>query len=363
MAGIYRHEVPLQGAIANSITGAAEAWAGLDRQSRVLYAAVAASILLHAVLLSVHFKFPNALRWQSANPQLDVILVNAKSRHRPGTADALAQANLEGGGETDQDRRAKTPLPVIEPRTPGRDLAQAQRRVRELEAQQRKLLAQARKSPERVAPEAEERAHADESTPRLDGRDLAQAQRRVRELEAQQRKLLAQARKSPERVAPEAEERAHADESTPRLDGRDLADLSLAAMRLQAQIDRQVDAYQKRPRKKFIGASAVEYRFAQYEEDWRQKVERIGTVNYPAAARGKLYGNLRMTVTLRPDGNVESIELDRSSGLKVLDDAAFRIVRMASPYASFPADIRRDTDLLVITRTWFFGRGDRIWTE
>ena len=313
MAEAYRHEVPLQGALANSMTEAAEAWAGLDRQSRVLYAAVAASILLHAVLLSVHFKFPNALRWQSANPQLDVILVNAKSRQRPATADALAQANLEGGGETDQDRRAKTPLPVIEPRAPGRDLAQAQRRVRELEAQQRNLLAQARKSPERVAPDAEQRAHADESSPQLSGRDLA--------------------------------------------------DLSLAAMRLQAQIDRQVDAYQKRPRKKFIGASAVEYRFAQYEEDWRQKVERIGTVNYPAAARGKLYGNLRITVTQRPDGNVESIELDRSSGLKVLDDAAYRIVRMASPYASFPPDIRRDTDLLVITRTWFFGRGDRIWTE
>jgi periplasmic protein TonB len=313
MAAIYRHEVPLQGAIANSMTGAAEAWAGLDRQSRVLYAAVAASILLHAALLSVHFTFPNALRWQSANPQLDVILVNAKSRHRPGTADALAQANLEGGGDTDQDRRAKTSLPVIEPRTPGRDLAQAQRRVRELEVQQRKLLAQARKSPERVALEVEQRSHADESAPQLTGRDLA--------------------------------------------------DLSLAAMRLQAQIDRQVDAYQKRPRKKFIGASAVEYRFAQYEEDWRQKVERIGTVNYPAAARGKLYGNLRMTVTLRPDGNVESIELDRPSGLKVLDDAAFRIVRMASPYASFPPNIRRDTDLLVITRTWFFGRGDRLWTE
>jgi len=107
----------------------------------------------------------------------------------------------------------------------------------------------------------------------------------------------------------------------------------------------------------------VEYRYAQYEEDWRQKVERVGTVNYPAAARGKFYGNLRMTVTLRPDGNVESIELDRSSGLKVLDDAAFRIVRMASPYAVFPPDIRRETDLLVITRTWFFGRGDKLWTE
>jgi periplasmic protein TonB len=313
MAAVYRHEVPLQGVLANRISGAAEAWAGLDRQSRVLYASVALSLSLHAVLLSIHFKFPDALRWQSANPTLDVILVNAKSRQRPGTVDALAQANLEGGGETDQDRRARTPLPVIEPKAPGRDLAQAQRRVRELEAQQRKLLAQSRKSRERVAPEAERRAPAE---------------------------------------APATE-----------LSGRDLADLSLAALRLQAQIDRQVDAYQKRPRKKFIGASAVEYRFAQYEEDWRQKVERIGTVNYPAAARGKLYGNLRMTVTLRPDGNVESIELDRSSGLKVLDDAAFRIVRMASPYATFPSDIRRDTDLLVITRTWFFGRGDRLWTE
>jgi protein TonB len=313
MAQVYRHEVPLQGVLAHRISGAAEAWAGLDRQSRVLYASVALSLLLHAVLLSIHFKFPNALRWQSANPTLDVILVNAKSRQRPASADALAQANLEGGGETDQARRARTPLPVIEPRAPGRDLAQTQRRVRELEAEQRKLLAQSHKSRERVAPESERRAPAE---------------------------------------APATE-----------LSGRDLADLSLAAMRLQAQIDRQVEAYQKRPRKKFIGASAVEYRFAQYEEDWRQKVERIGTVNYPAAARGKLYGNLRMTVILRPDGNVESIELDRSSGLKVLDDAAFRIVRMASPYASFPPDIRRDTDLLVITRTWFFGRGDRLWTE
>jgi protein TonB len=313
MAGVYRLEVPLQGAIATRMPGVAEYWAGLDRQSRVLTAAVGASLLLHAVLLSVHFKFPNELRWKSANQPLDVILVNAKSRQRPGKADALAQNNLDGGGETDQKRRAKTPLPVIDPRHPGRHLTQAQRRVQELETQQRKLLAQ------------------------------------TRQLRAQ--------------VAPEAERRAPSEQPTPQASGRDLADLSLAAMRLQAQIDRQVEDYQKRPRKKFLGASAVEYRYAQYEEDWRNKVERVGTVNYPAAARGKYYGNLRMTVTLRPDGNVESIELDRSSGLRVLDDAAFRIVRMASPYAAFPSDIRRETDLLVITRTWFFGRGDKLWTE
>jgi protein TonB len=134
-------------------------------------------------------------------------------------------------------------------------------------------------------------------------------------------------------------------------------------MRLQAQIARQIEEYQQRPRKKFIGANAAEYRFAQYEEDWRAKIERIGTNNYPAEARGKIYGNLRLTVTIRPDGSVESIELDRSSGLKVLDAAAHKIVRMATPFAAFPADIRRDTDLLVITRTWFFGQGDKIWTE
>jgi len=313
MAAEYRLEVPLQAVLAKSIPGAAEFWSGLDHRSRVLTASVAASLLLHAILLSVHFKFPKELRWNSSNQTLDVILVNAKSRQRPARVDALAQVDLDGGGDTDQDRRAKSNLPVIDPRTPGRNLAQTQRRMKALEAQQRKLLAQTHLS----------NAH----------------------LRAQ------------------AEPRDGADEAATRPGGRDLADLSLAAMRLQAQIDRQTEAYQKRPRKHFIGASAVEYRFAQYEEDWRQKVERVGTVNYPAAARGKHYGNLRMTVTLRADGNVDSIELDRSSGLKVLDDAAFRIVRMASPYALFPPQIRRDTDLLVITRTWFFGRGDKFWTE
>lgn len=293
--------------------GAAEFWSGLDQRSRVLYAAVAASLLLHAVLLSVHFKFPGELRWRSASQALDVILVNAHSVQRPARAQALAQANLDGGGDTDQARRAKTPLPVIDPRRPGKDLAQAERRVQQLEARQRQLLARSRQAAVAVPAGVERKAPSEEPTP-------ARA-------------------------------------------GRDAAELSLAAMRLQAEIAKNLDAYQKRPRKRFIGASAVEYRFAQYEEDWRRKVERVGTVNYPAAARGKLYGNLRMTVTLRADGNVEAVELDRSSGLKVLDDAAFRIVRMASPYAAFPADIRRDTDLLVITRTWFFGRGDKLWTE
>jgi periplasmic protein TonB len=279
---------------------------------RVLAMALGTSLVLHAAILSVHFKLPEALRVQPEQ-RLEVVLVNAKTRERPAQAEVLAQANLDRGGTVDEARRARSPLPVTNPREPGRDLAAAERRVRELEARQKELLAVARAQESQVA-------------------------------------------QSPPHGAP-------AEQVAPQQSGRDLADLALAAMRLQAQIDKQIDAYQKRPRKKFIGANAAEYRFAQYEEDWRAKVERVGTLNYPAEARGKIYGNLRLSVTIRPDGSVDSIELDRSSGLKLLDAAAFKIVRMAGPYAAFPPDIRRDTDLLVITRTWFFGQGDKLWTE
>jgi len=92
-------------------------------------------------------------------------------------------------------------------------------------------------------------------------------------------------------------------------------------------------------------------------------VERIGTLNYPSGARGRLYGDLQLIVTIKPNGDVHSIELLRSSGIEALDQAAFKIVKMASPYAVFPPDIRREVDLLAITRTWFFGRGDTLWTK
>jgi protein TonB len=178
-----------------------------------------------------------------------------------------------------------------------------------------------------------------------------------------QRDVLAQNRESPARVATGNEKRLTNEDPAEQTNGRDMADLALAAMRLQAQLDRQLKEYAERPRMHFIGSRATEYRFAQYEEDWRVKVERLGTLNYPAGARGKLYGNLRLTVHILADGTVSKIELDRSSGLKLLDDAAFKIVKMATPFAAFPPNIRRDIDILVITRTWFFGQGDKIWTE
>src|SRR5437764_10873069 len=167
---------------------------------RVLAMALGTSIVLHAVLLGVHFKFPNALRSPSAEPRLEVVLVNAKTRERPAKADVLAQANLDRGGSVDERRRARSPLPVTHPKSPGRDLALAERRVRELEAKQQELLAMAHAAQVTVP------AQADKATP--------------------------------------------AEETAPKPSGRDLADLSLAAMRLQAQIDRQLEEYQKRPRKK-----------------------------------------------------------------------------------------------------------------
>ena len=284
----------------------------LASKDRVLGAALGISLAVHAVLMAAHFTMPDSLRWKSSAQPLEVVLVNAKTRERPSRAELLAQSNLDRGGNVDERRRARTPLPVTEPKDPGKDLASAQRRARS---------------------------------------------------EAQQRELLVQSREAKMRVPKAAEKQEPSEDPAGQASGRDMADLALAAMRLQAQIDRRIDEYQKRPRKQFIGANAAEYRFAQYEEDWRVKVERVGTLNYPAEARGKLYGNLRLTVTIRPDGSVESIELDRSSGLKALDAAAFKIVKMATPFAVFPPNIRRDTDLLVITRTWFFGQGDKIWTE
>ena len=302
----------MHGNTANILLDPRDYWNGLDRQSRVLAISIAVSVLLHAILLMIQFRYPDALRWKSVSPPLEVVLVNSKTREKPSRAKALAQANLDGGGNTDERRRATSAAPVTNPRDPGRDLAETQRRQRELESQQQKLLALNREQGAKVPADSQRQA---------------------------------------------------AEETSPQVSGRDMAERSLAMLNLQAQIARQTKAYQERPRKHFIGASAKEYRFAQYEEDWRAKVERVGTINYPAEARGKLYGVLRLTVTIRPDGSVESIDLDRSSGLKVLDRAAFRIVQMAAPFAAFPADIRKDTDLLVITRTWFFAQGDKVWTE
>ena len=157
----------------------------ISRDERVLGAALGISILLHGALLSMHFKFPDPLRWKSANQPLEVMLVNAKTRERPSRPEVLAQSNLNRGGSVDQDRRAKTPLPVTTPRKPGKDVVDAQRRMRELEVQQQRLLAQARESASRVPAEAPRPAPPEQPATQPSGRDLADASLAMMRLEAE----------------------------------------------------------------------------------------------------------------------------------------------------------------------------------
>ena len=291
-----------------------EFMAGMDPSSRSFTLALGLSILLHAVALSIHFKLPDIIRDKYILPPLEVVLVNSKTRAKPVKADVRAQANLDGGGNTDENRRAKTPLPVLKEAGSGADAKRATRRVQELEARQLKMMTRLQAAKSVTTAEQPKPASAAE--------------------------------------APQ-----------PQVSGQDLATSALAIARMEAQISRQTEEYNKRPRKKNIGARAEEYRFAQYVEDWRLKVERIGNLNYPDGARGRVYGSLVLTVSIKADGSLDKIEVDRSSGYQILDRAAERIVKMASPYAGFPANIKRDTDILVITRTWTFAPGDKLFGE
>ena len=123
----------------------------------------------------------------------------------------------------------------------------------------------------------------------------------------------------------------------------------------------QGDEYQKRPKRAFVGATVREYAFARYVEDWVTRVEHVGNVNYPEAARRQgIYGSLKLTVSIYADGRIEKVEVDRSSGSKILDAAAEKIVRLGEPYPPFPDDMRKKADILSITRTWTFTRSDQL---
>ena len=125
--------------------------------------------------------------------------------------------------------------------------------------------------------------------------------------------------------------------------------------RLNAEISRSWQDLQQAPRRKYLNARTQEYRYAAYMDAWRAKVERIGNLNYPEEAKRRhLTGSLVLDVALKADGTVASISVLRSSGQKLLDDAAMRIIDLASPFAPFTPEMRGETDILHITRTWKF---------
>ena len=267
------------------------------------------SIALHAFLLfGIALVLPDPRNTSLFAQPLQVVLVNSKSRSKPPDADALAQANLEGGGNTPEDRRAKSPLPTIR-----------------------------------------------------DDRQFIPEQRAKRLALEQESKRMLTRMKSDHAVAqPELKKQQRNDTGN----GDDLVQKALEIARLEAQISKNWDAYQKLPRRTNVGARTREYRFAQYIEDWRIKVERIGNLNYPEQARQqKVFGSLKLSVSINRDGSVEKVEIDKTSGHPILDAAAVHIVKLAAPFSPLPPNITKDTDILEITRTWTFTSSDRLESE
>ena len=277
-------------------------------------ALVGAAVTHTVVILGLSFTSPEVT--DNRLPNLDITLVQTKSDKAPRDPQLLAQANQDGGGDTDRDEVATSPLPAQELGDRNNDVPTAQRRQ---ETQTVKLA-----------------AVDNYMTQRLAKHKIALSQ--------------PQAQQTP---TPPQEERTGVVED-PSMSER---------ARLSAEIARSWQEYQKRPRRKFLNARTQEYKYAQYVDAWRAKVERVGNLNYPDQARREgLAGSLLLDVAINADGSVNTVRVYRSSGNPLLDDAAVRIVELASPFPPFPANIRRESEILHITRTWKFNE-NRLRTQ
>lgn len=303
----------------------------------VMQSALAVSAVIHVVLLSIHFE-PELRKLQDRLPVLEVMLVNSKTESKPKNADVFAQSNLDRGGNTEQDRMMKSALPSVS-QAPSNNAMTVD------------LQNSAAKPKQTMTAEEKEQLR------------LAKLEKQAKELLIQ---LKSKAKVEQTLLTNNKNEMADQQGKTaPNQEALDEINQTLQEMnRLEALIAKQQEEYQKRPKRKFIGARAKEYRYALYVDAWRQNVEKIGNKNYPVAAKQKkIYGQLQMTVSIKKDGSIEKIELDRSSGHKILDEAARHIVELGAPYAKFTDEIAKETDILSITRTWTFTREDQVMTQ
>ncbi len=323
-----------------------------DRLGLTVFFAIAAHLV---VILGITFVQEDRSSRRAAT--LDVILVQRSSDAEPEKVDFLAQANQDGGGDHDTTERPSTPLPS--PMTgPEPALVSAAPPVPPAEPSPESL---------RPAPMKADLAPPVPAPKPVLAQDKIPLKEKVVALSESAHDSKATQASPADTARPDAREV----ESTPEVKSRPqptetvsaaaLVNRSLAMASLNAEINRRLKAYAERPRRKWVTARTREHKYAAYMEAWRQKVERIGNLNYPdEARRRKLSGNLLLDVALNPDGSINEITLRRSSGERALDDAAVRIVKLAAPYAKFPEAIRKDdVDILHIERTWQFVSGDR----
>ena len=262
------------------------------------------SVIAHGVLaLGLTFEYDKSA---PSLPALDVILVQSASGEKPDKADFLAQAHNSGGGTLD---KAVRPSELVSSpvNTPEAGIA-----PRPMQA-----------SAPKPAPPTE------------------------RELLTQQRAKFSVTTQTETPEQP----------PLPQPTARDVLEKKLEMARLATEIQRESEAYAKRPKKKYISANTKEYAYAAYMSAWVARVERIGNLNYPDdARREQLHGDVLLTVALHKDGTIKSIDVVQSSHHSILDDAATRIVKLAAPFPPIPTE--EGVDELYITRTWQFLPGD-----
>jgi len=276
--------------------------------------AVACSVLAHAALLAIRFAAPDAFRLQPADPGLEVILVNARHARAPVKAEALAQANLDGGGNADAGR-AQSPLPDLRKIENGDSIKALQRRIAELEQQQKSVLTKVRQSKFVSSPVAD------------------------------------QAKPDPTRT------------------GADNLDTTKAIARMTAEITQRISDENKRPRKTFISPSTREVGYAMYYKAMQRRIEETGTLNFPQQGGRKLYGDLVVYIPVFQDGSIYEKEggphIERSSGNPALDKAALQIVRRAAPFGKFPVNMRSSDkdDLWIVITRFKFTREEKLQAE
>lgn len=270
--------------------------------------AIIASLLVHVVVLLIHFVDPPPLPPVPVDPGLDVILVNAKHDKAPVKAQALAQANLDGGGDADEGH-AKSPLPDM---------------------------------------------HTSE-----DGDAIRKTQRHIEELENLQKNLLSQTKDKNFRVS-NALDKNKTQTDQPVINGQDDTDTTKAITRLAAEIAQTIENQNKRPRKTFITPSTKAVGYAMYYKSMQKRIEDMGTMQFPEKNGKKLYGELIVYIPIFQDGSIYEKEggprIEKSSGNASLDKAALRIVRHAAPFGNFPQNMRssdKDDLWIVITRFKF----------
>lgn len=276
------------------------------RDLSTLQWALIASVAVHAALLTVRFVDPEAINRAFKGTPLDVILVNSRSAEAPTEAQAIAQANLAGGGEAAKGR-ATSPLPAAATMQLGDAPDEARRRIERLQQEQQQLLAQIRREIATLPPPDPRRENG---TPQ------------EREQDERRRQLL----------------------------------------RLLAEIEKRVNEENARPKKRYISPATREEVYALYYDALRRRIEERGTRDFPEQGGRKLYGELTMNITVDAAGRVVEAEIVRPSKNRRLDQQAIAIVRAASPFGLFTAAMRAQADQIVVTSRFRFTREDGLET-